>query len=81
MTITDEQLDQIEQALVKAALNGSAPAARWVLANRRPGEWALKPAPASAVDNNLAQALVDVLDKAEGRDNDDTEAEDTDFWF
>ena len=60
-TVTDEQLDQIEQALVKAALGGSAPAAKWLLRCRRPEEWMDDPEEylrGSKIVNNLFDMLV-----------------------
>lgn len=63
MTITEKQLDEIEQGLVKAALNGSAPAAKWVLANRRPEAWKLSPSglPEHGELPAIMQAVVDVM--------------------
>ena len=58
MTITEKQLDEIEQGLVKAALNGSAPAAKWVLANRRPETWKLRP---EGLENGCSSELLTIL--------------------
>ena len=67
MTITEEQLDEIEQGLVKAALNGSAPAAKWVLANRRPEAWKISPSgvPEGGELPALMQAVLGVMKDAD----------------
>lgn len=63
-TITEEMVDQVEQALYQSALNGSAPAAKWLLVNRRPMMWAIDGNPTGEDEgSNLFDLLLEALER------------------